>query len=218
MTFHLLLNSKILGQLKIPGYSNYLHPYDENHLIGIGQDTYENERGSITTKGVKLSLFDVSDITNPAEIDTLTIGDSGSYSEVLYDHKALLFDKEKNLLALPIREVSEDYSYDDNGYFREDVWNGAYVFTITKNGFKERGKITHNSNEDDSYYYWSSPYNVRRLMFMDDNLYSISSEYIKVNDLGTIEEIGEVKLPYNNDWYPYKESEILISDDIRMIK
>lgn len=191
---------EILGQLKIPGYSNYLHPYDENYLIGLGKETYEDERGQVTTKGVKLSLFDVSDIKNPIEVDTITIGDSGSHSEAIDDHKAFLFDKDKNLLAIPIREVDEKYTTDKNGYFRNKVWNGAYVFTITKNGFKERGKVSHIEDEDEKYY-WYSPYNVRRILFMDDNLYTISEKLIKINDLGTIEEIGKVNLPYEENIY-----------------
>ncbi len=191
---------KIIGQLKIPGFSNYLHPYDENHLIGIGQDTYVNDRGGVRTKGVKISLFDVSDFENPREVDNVIIGDEGSYSEVLNDHKALLFSREKNLLVLPIREVSDNYKTDRGGYFRNRVWNGAYVFTVTPDGFSERGKIKHSDKEYDTYY-WSSPSSVRRALYLDDNLYTISDEYIKINDLNTIDEIGDIKLPYNDRWY-----------------
>ncbi len=196
-------NPEILGQLKVPGFSNYLHPYDENYLIGIGKDTNEDDRGNIVTKGVKLSLFDVSDIERPTQVDTITIGDSGSYSTVLDDHKAFLFDKDKNLLALPIREVNEKYEEDDEGYFRNKIWNGAYIFTITKNGFKERGKISHNEDEESNSYYWNSPFNVKRILFMDDNLYTVSDKYVKINDLGTVENIGSVKLPYEDTGYEY---------------
>lgn len=206
-------NPKIIGQLKVPGFSSYLHPYDETHLIGIGQDTYEDNNGNIRTKGIKLSLFDVSDFENPKEVDTVIIGDSGSYSEVLNDHKALLFNKDKNLLVLPVREVDEKYKTDENGYFRNKVWNGAYAFTITSHGFKERGKISHFENEDN---YWDYSSNVRRSLFMDDNLYTISNKLIKINDLGTIDKIGEVKLPYEQNWYPYKylyEEPIAIEND-----
>ena len=53
-------NPKILGELKIPGFSNYLHPYDENHLIGIGQETEVQKNGNVKTIGLKVSLFDIS--------------------------------------------------------------------------------------------------------------------------------------------------------------
>jgi uncharacterized secreted protein with C-terminal beta-propeller domain len=56
---------KILGKLKIPGYSDYLHPYDNNHIIGVGKETAANEKGGISTKGLKLALFDVSDVEHP---------------------------------------------------------------------------------------------------------------------------------------------------------
>ncbi len=94
---------RILGQLKIPGFSNYLHPYDANHLIGFGMDTSEDAKGNVTLGGMKLSLFDVTDVKNPVQKFAEVIGDQGTYSELLYNHKALLFDKAKSLLAFPIQ-------------------------------------------------------------------------------------------------------------------
>jgi len=102
-------NPKILGQLKIPGYSDYLQPYDENHLIGFGKDVDPAEAAKnqdyvyyTAVKGFKMGLFDVTDPANPKEMFNEVIGDQGTYSELLYNHKALLFDKEKNLIAFPI--------------------------------------------------------------------------------------------------------------------
>ncbi len=96
-------NPRVLGKLKIPGYSDYLHPYDEKHIIGIGKDTDETEKGGVLMQGMKLALFDVSDVANPIQKFTETIGDRGTDSELLRNHKALLFDKNKELLAFPIR-------------------------------------------------------------------------------------------------------------------
>jgi len=93
---------KLLGKLKLAGYSNYLHPYDANHIIGIGRDTMDNGYGAVEPLGVKIALSDVSDVTNPVSIDTYQIGSFGTDSEVLYDHKALFFDKGKNILSIPI--------------------------------------------------------------------------------------------------------------------
>ncbi|HEY8109240.1 MAG TPA: beta-propeller domain-containing protein, partial [Candidatus Nitrosotenuis sp.] len=93
---------KVLGELKIPGYSNYLHPYDANHIIGIGKETKDNQYGGTEILGVKVALFDVTNVSNPKVIDVKTIGKQGTDSEVLSDHKALLFDKEKNILSIPI--------------------------------------------------------------------------------------------------------------------
>jgi inhibitor of cysteine peptidase len=116
---------KIKGELKVPGYSTYLQPYDETHLIGFGNEVDENDPRNgedfvyyTAVKGVKVSLFDVSDITHPVEMYKEIIGDHGSSSEVLSNHKALLFDKDKGLLAFPVTvyespvaDVCSDYKY-----------------------------------------------------------------------------------------------------------
>lgn len=96
-------NPKVLGKLKIPGFSDYLHPYDKDHIIGFGRDTGATQWGGATIRGFKMSLFDVSDVENPEQKFVEYIGDQGTYSELLNNHKALLFDKEKELLAFPIR-------------------------------------------------------------------------------------------------------------------
>lgn len=95
-------NPKVLGQLVIPGYSDYLHPYDETHLIGLGKDAVETDNGFAWYQGLKLSLFDVSDVSAPKEIAKVIIGDRGTSSEALSDPKAFLFDQSKNLLVIPV--------------------------------------------------------------------------------------------------------------------
>ena len=73
---------QILGELKIPGYSTYLHPYDDTHLIGFGYDTKENGT-RVITNGLKMSMFDISDFNNPQELFKISIGDSKyTYSEI----------------------------------------------------------------------------------------------------------------------------------------
>ena len=95
-------NPVVLGELKIPGFSEYIHPYDEDHIIGFGQETTENQWGGTVTDGFKMALFDVSDPNNPKQDFVEHIGDRGTHSELLNNHKALLFDKSKDLLAFPI--------------------------------------------------------------------------------------------------------------------
>jgi uncharacterized secreted protein with C-terminal beta-propeller domain len=104
-------NPKVLGELKIPGFSDYLHPYDENHIIGFGKDVDPGSEDASqirwdAIKGFKMGMFDVTDPTKPKEMFTEIIGDQGTYSELLYNHKALLFSKEKNLIAFPISVTS----------------------------------------------------------------------------------------------------------------
>ncbi len=190
----------VLGELKIPGYSDYLHPYDENHIIGVGKETVETNYG-YTTGGVKIALFDVSDVSNPEVVDSIEIGDQGSDSAILHDHKAFLFSKEKNLLVLPITEVTDREVLSRYNY-RNTIWNGAYVFNIDENGFTEKGKIKHSSSTTD-YFNWWNEATVSRSLYMDDNLYTISTKYVKANSLDDLSELNTIKLPTAEESYPY---------------
>ncbi|MCZ7362729.1 MAG: beta-propeller domain-containing protein [Candidatus Methanoperedens sp.] len=197
---------KILGQLKIPGFSDYLHPYDENHIIGVGKETGDNQWGGTSIKGVKLSLFDVSDVENPKQLDKYEIGAAGTDSDALSDHKAFLFDKKKNLLVIPIREVLEKGQYDTRyGYYVQKVWQGAYVFSVTpEDGFKQRGKISHLNDYEGTEYYYGSPSAVRRSLYMDDVLYTVSSKKIMMNGLDNLTAIKSIDLPFEmGQYYPY---------------
>ena len=198
-------NPQILGELKIPGFSDYLHPYDENHIIGIGKETGSNEWNGVSIKGVKLALFEVSDVKNPKLLDKYEIGEAGTDSEALREHKAFLFDKKKNILVIPVTEVKGKQYYDNRlGYYRQKYWQGAYVFGLTpEDGFKVKGKVTHNEgDEEQRYSYYGSPNAVRRALYMDDVLYTVSGIKIKANDLINISnEIKEIKLPYEGARY-----------------
>jgi uncharacterized secreted protein with C-terminal beta-propeller domain len=207
---------KILGALKIPGYSDYLHPYDENHIIGIGKDTFEidikDEKGNVVGsnayyEGIKMALFDVTDVKNPIEKFKVKIGDRGTTSEVLYNHKALLFSKEKNLITFPVTvmNVKEDKIMEDDIYSRlqygQFTFQGAYIYKIDeKDGFNLKGKITHLSDEEylkSSYYGYYGDKTIKRIIYIGKNLYTISDSILKVNDLESLKEICEIKL-YDN--------------------
>jgi inhibitor of cysteine peptidase len=194
----------VLGELKVTGYSGYLHPYDENHIIGIGKETdYDATEDFAWYQGVKISLFDVSDVSNPVEIDKFEIGDRGTDSPSLYDHKSLLFDREKNLLVIPVAVAEIDEGDYPDGVpdwaYGEYVWQGAYVLDISLDGIDLRGRITH--MEDGalagggySYYYEYTNYVVNRALYMDDVLYTVSNMKVKMNNLQTLAEINEVEL------------------------
>jgi len=205
-------NPEVLGKLKIPGYSDYLHPYDENHLIGIGKETVESKVGDFSWyQGVKISLFDVSDVSKPKEIAKYEIGDRGTDSYALSDHKAFLFSKSKDLLVIPIllAEIDEEkypggVSPSQHGDY---VWQGAYVFKLTvDDGFELKGRVTHSDAYEfikSGWYYHDSPTSVKRSLYMDDVLYTISNKKVKMNDLDDLDEINEVELPYegNGEYY-----------------
>ncbi|UUX91637.1 beta-propeller domain-containing protein [Methanoplanus endosymbiosus] len=190
----------ILGELKIPGYSDYLHPYDKDHIIGIGKSAEKNEWGGVSTTGLKVALFDVTDVNSPVLTDSVEIGDYGSDSEALRDHKALLFDKEKNILVLPVWEIAS-VPVDESLYgnyeksYTKEIFNGAYVFGIDPDtGFILKGKVKQGDSEMSSYYR-SGPEVVKRSLYMDDVLYTVSDEEIVMSSLKDLSiRINEVML------------------------
>jgi len=186
---------KVLGELKIPGYSDYLHPYDDTTLIGLGKDTGETEWGGVRTKGIKLSLFDVSDVSQPKEVDTYIIGDAGSDSIALHDHKAFLFSHDKNLLAIPasIRESLGEFGQNKLTFV------GAVIFNINKDGFELKGKIDHSDGgqpSDRDYWQGHNYYDntVKRCLYINDVLYTFSNEYLKMNKLDDLELVKKLEL------------------------
>ncbi|UCE37940.1 MAG: beta-propeller domain-containing protein [Thermoplasmata archaeon] len=186
---------QVLGELKIPGFSNYLHPYDENHVIGIGKDAVD--MGDFAWfQGVKLSLFDVTDVKNPKEVSTYIVGDRGTDSLALTDPHAFLFSKNKNLLVIPVllAEIDESKYPDDPppSTGGEYTFYGAYVFDIsTTSGINLDGRISH--DEDMSQYY-NGPYYIKRSFYIQDVLYTVSGSMIKANNLDDLTEVNTVDL------------------------
>lgn len=203
---------KVLGKLKIPGYSTYLHPYDENHIIGIGMETKEiinrNSNGKVistTAKvvGMKMALFDVSNVNSPVQISSVVIGDSRKTSAILTNPKALLFSKEKSLIAIPVNNYSQDFEVTSSNNYETMINNytkygkpynaeGYFVYNINvQDGFKLKGVITHEKTNA-TYYYSNSK--LLRGLYIDNNLYTVSETMIKVNELDSLKAVGELKL------------------------
>jgi len=152
----------VLGELKIPGFSSYLHPVDSTHVLGIGREN----------SSVKVSLFDVSDPMHPEEISKYSTG-GYSYSYALGNHKAVLFDRELELLVIPITATHNA----SLGYC-----SAAYVFTVSEQaGISLRGIITHGE-----YTY------VERAHYIDNYLYTISESVVKANSLDDLSEAGSL--------------------------
>jgi uncharacterized secreted protein with C-terminal beta-propeller domain len=200
-------NPRVLGELKIPGYSDYLHPYDETHIIGVGKNTVEagpEEGGNFAWyQGMKIAIFDVTDVANPREMHKVEIGDRGTDSYALNDHKAFLFDREKNLLVVPVllaeltpeQKASPDRQANDYGNY---AFQGAYVYDVSlAGGFYLKGRVTHADapvGQDTGYGYYGSPDAVRRALYIGDNLYTVSEARIKINSLGTLSDVATVEL------------------------
>ena len=185
-------NPEVLGYLKVTGFSSYLHPYDENHIIGIGKEA--NEEGRV--QGLKIALFDVSDVENPKEISRYEVKEKWSDSNALYNHKAFLFDRDKELLALPISytEVIDEQNYNYKN------WNGVYVFNIDLDGINLKGKILHDKNNYGAY--------VQRSLYIENILYTISNYFIKANELDDLSEINSFNLPVEEPVY-YADEEVI---------
>lgn len=194
-------NPKILGELKIPGFSNYLQPYDENHIIGIGRDTKENSWGGVEQKGVKISMFDVSDFNKPRETDTILIGDSGTNSDAIDSHKALLLDKSKGIISIPIKtnmaSLKPQGKILDTDYNKN--WYGFYVYGLDSSGFVEKGQITH--------YQWQYNYNAQymqpRSFYIDNYLYTVMDGSMKINDIDNLDEINSIKIQQTGNIIPF---------------
>lgn len=157
-------NPKILWELKIPGYSTYLHPYDENHLIGLGYDTKTNQWGWTQNAWIKVDLYEInydkkcgdtnltideqklcSDWTYKWIIvkqqHTLTIWDVWSYSEALNNPRMFVWNDTKKLLFLPANIYG---SYDETTYKYKDFYSGLFVINIDKDKWiKELYRTTH---------------------------------------------------------------------------
>ncbi len=193
----------VLGELKIPGYSDYLHPYDATHIIGIGKETEVSEWGGVTTQGLKLALFDVADVNNPRQLDKVEIGMAGTDSEALRDHRAFLFDYARHLLVIPVSEVVQVPVY-KNGYasYTTDYREGAYVFTVTpENGFILKGRVNQGDGSDEKAGYGWYRDAVRRSIFIEDALYTISPSRIVMSDLNEPDQrIGTI--PLSSYTYP----------------
>lgn len=192
---------RVLGSLKIPGYSDYLQPYDENHIIGFGKETTEI-KGQAYYLGMKMAMFDVSDVTKPEQKFTVNIGDRGTDSELLSNHRALLFSKERNLLAFPVSlyEVPEKSTTAadklQTGLF---TFQGAYVYQVgLDTGFTLKGRVTHLTNEDylksgDRWY--DSNKNIDRILYIDDTLYTLSHSEIRASALSDLKKTGALLIP-----------------------
>ena len=168
----------VLGELKNPGFSSYLHPVDEDHVLGIG-----SENGS-----VKISLYNVSDPTSPTEQSKYLLPYWSSTSAT-NDAKAVLFDFEKGLLVIPVWISTDE---DANGNWT--YWNGAYLFDVSiVNGVSLKGTVAHGT----TYGYDG----VLRALYIGDTLYTVSPSTVKATSLLDLSLQGELIYNISNSAY-----------------
>jgi len=181
------------GELKVNGFSSYLHPLGADHLLTIGQDATDD--GAVT--GVQLQIFDVTDMTNPTRDfqEVVSFGSWSSYSEAMWDHHAFTYHAEKQILAFPINIYEWDNANGEN-------FSGLLIYKASDaTGFEEIGRVNHadlvnqqwchdnydvwTCDPDYGYSWWTT---VRRSVFIEDYVYSLSDVGLKVNGLLTPED------------------------------
>jgi hypothetical protein len=191
---------QVTGELKITGYSAYLHPMGDELLLGVGQDA--DERG--TTKGTQLSLFDVSDPSDPQRIDQVTLADGSS--DVEYDHRAFLHWPPTGLTVVPFQR----WSYDE-ATGKEDIDSGALAFTVSRTeGIVRAGTLSHLpllrrdllgdpddveilGDEDLAQQWiwdWAWQGAISRSMVRGDRVLTLSQAGVATHDLDTLEDTG----------------------------
>lgn len=184
---------EVLGELKLPGYSSYLHPLGENYLIGFGNESVEknyidwegNNRVTAYDVGMKLAIFDVSDLNNPKELYSIRMGGRGSESELLNNPRVLYFDEEKGIFALPAKLTEETKYYNDGTpMYGKTVFDGVLVYDLSvENGISLRGKIEHKPEKDYSRYS-----DIRRVISIEDTLYTLSRSELKATNMNSMKE------------------------------
>ena len=161
---------KVTGELKIPGFSNYLHPYSENLLIGIGQDG----TASGANNKLKISLFDVSDKKHPQEISqVLYSGGSVSVSAAQNTHKAFLSVRESGEFAVPVQEIIYGNAANVSYASMLTVQDGKLCITGT---YKPR----------------DGEHEIERVTYAGDTVYTLSWNTLTAFDKATGEILSEI--------------------------
>lgn len=168
---------QVLGMLEIPGYSDYLHLFDEDHLIGVGRSVRPAPWGGVLPDAVQLSLFDVADWAHPALVQQVEIGGPNSISDVSFTHKAFTLLAEEGLLAIPA-QLQEDSS-EALDYLPEFV--GVLCFHVDPTaGFADLGRLECVNGDPFGYFEW------RRGAFIGDGLYAVSPAGVRAAPLADL--------------------------------
>lgn len=168
----------VVGELKVPGFSEYIHPIDDKTLLGFGYNTKQSEWGGTMTDGLKLSLFDVSDPKNPVEKMSYPIGNSGSYSEAIDNHKAFMYYPEKKLVGIPVSVETSTATGMSNQSF-----SGFLLFEMGKDGFKLYGEIPSRESSSVGFGRYEGMFAITRGVYIGDTLYTISDGVIMSHKL-----------------------------------
>lgn len=174
----------VMGEVVMPGFLAYLHPVDATHLLGVGQDT-----ASAGGRLVKLTLLDVADLLHPAELATVNVGNSWSWTEAIWDPKAFTFLPERGLLAIPLA------GYDEASQFTSDLRifkiDPAATPAIAAAGRLSMADV-YLGEPGVPFSWWWSPYVRRSVLASDpsgDYVYAVSDAGVRAARLGDPVEV-----------------------------
>jgi uncharacterized secreted protein with C-terminal beta-propeller domain len=169
---------KVLGELKIPGYSGYLHPIGKDLLLGVGQSGSASDTGTVPAPdartGVQFSLFDISDPASPRRIDTQSYGAGAAAAE--FDPKAFLYWPPRDLIIAPTN------LYGDNR--GRGAFSGVVLLRATEDGLTELGRLS--VAEDDGM--------ANRSLVIGDAVYLLSDHALQSTSLDTLRQIDKLEL------------------------
>ena len=203
---------RILGELKIPGFSNYLHPYDDEHVIGVGRDTKLEDERWVRQLGLKIALFNVTDVSDPTVADEIIIGDRSTHSDALWDHKAFFFDGRHSMISMPVSGPYHELAgtldppersnvFRDDGYGRGQYWSGFYILDVDpQDGIDSRGAIAHSKAGTESHGHVDP-----RTFYIEDVLYTAADGVLIASDIGSLEQVGFVRLTGTGGLVEYME-------------
>jgi hypothetical protein len=164
----------MVGKLKIPGFSLYLHPAKDEKMIGVGFDA-EDHGGFALYQGIQVSLFDISNKSNVLQTDRIVHGERGSYSDVTRNPHAFFYSAADNLMAIPMVEI--------------DQFSGAVIYGVDQDKLVELGRISHQGMIPDKCLFdlnrqrwWEETavsQDINRVFKVDQHLLSISKYGIK---------------------------------------
>ena len=220
-------NPTILGELKVPGVSTYIHPLSRDHLLTIGFGPANEDGTGLDWAGTQLSLFDISDATDPQQADVLRLSPvsveneymwTWSWSEATYEHKAFQYWAPKSLLAVPLSTYRWVNTNDDGryGYGHYEYITKLMLVEVNESDgeLKAYGEVNHSSLFDtDGESYWWDDRNIRRSIFMGDFVYAISSAGVTATNLSTMEESDSLTIPRSSPYDSYYEDVAVAETD-----
>jgi inhibitor of cysteine peptidase len=170
-------NPVSVGELNVPGNSTYLYPLGDDYLLTIGKNTI-SDSGLVVDQGLWLSIYDIRNFSAPRLLSGENIGDRGTNSEALFNHKAIMFLPERNLLALPVNLYDFQSSPENSIGYGENQFAGLYVYHLTNAyEFEYLGRIDMSLGKGDGWI---------RGIFLNDDVYSMSSDWVKTAGIQSI--------------------------------